>query len=106
MLEPDPTVMRDKYTQEVVRLESLVEDLARERTRLKWYVVAGLVLAPFGLFWGALGAFGVASLGVVTYFVALYLNRVHHEEYEFHLERARGVLEGLDEASPPAEPSS
>jgi hypothetical protein len=95
MLEPDSEELRDKYTQEIVRLESLVDDLTRERARLKWYVVAGFGLAPLGLFWSLLVAAGVASLGVVTFFVALYLNRVHHEEYAFHLDRARDVLEGL-----------
>lgn len=105
MIEADPAELRVRYTNEIVRLEGLVDDLTRERARLKWFVVASFALAPLGLFYRPLAVAGIASLGVITYFVGLYLNRVHHEEYAFHLERAREILEGLDEGKTSAEGS-
>ena len=41
----------ERYVREVARLERLLEGVAVERRRLKWYPVLGLVVAPLGLFY-------------------------------------------------------
>lgn len=84
-----------KYEQEIARLLGLIEVLKKEEKQLKWYLVAGAVLSPFGFFWSKLWALYIAGMFVTVWGVSLYLNRVHQGERRFNLQRTRRDLEKL-----------
>ncbi len=84
-----------KYEQELLRLEGLIETLKKEQKQLKWYLVAGAVLSPVGFFWSKLWALYIAGMFVTIWAVSLYLNRVHQGERRFNLLRTRRDLEKL-----------
>lgn len=90
----------ERYVREVERLERLLEGVAVERRRLKWYPLLGLALAPFGFFVGPWLAGALACSGFATAGVASYLAYVHHGEYAFLLERASARLRELRGEAP------
>lgn len=91
----DGSEVVQKYEQELVRLEGLIATLKREEKQLKWYLIAGAVLTPFGFLWRPLAALYIAGMFVTIWGVSLYLNRVHQGERRFNLKRTQDDLAKL-----------
>jgi len=89
-----------KYEQELVRLQGLITTLQREEKQLKWYLIVGGVLTPFGFLWRPLAALYIAGMFITIWAVSLYLNRVHQGERRFNLKRTQDDLAKLRAATP------
>ena len=73
-----------------------MEQTRKERSRLKWCVVVGTVLAPVGFYWGWLYALWIFVGGIIFWGVGMYLNWGHVKDGTRALEQAELDLDNFD----------
>lgn len=83
-----------KYEAEIVRLEEHASALRAERRGAPWFLL-GLLMAPFGMYYGVVLAVGIAVVALSLFGTTIYLTSIRINERLYELEMARAQLEKL-----------
>jgi hypothetical protein len=85
-----------KYEAEIKRLEHSSDLLRKERAGAKWWLL-GLILVPFGFYFGPFVAFAVLFASIGLWIITLYLTSVRLTERTYELVKCKEELEKMKE---------
>ena len=92
--DADDAQLVERYTAEIVRLQALIEQVDRDRKKVRVFLW-GLLLAPFGAFVHILVVAGIALIALSLYFCGLCLSSMHYWDRTDQLKHLRRSLAKL-----------